>query len=91
MRQFVNLQIYEHVTLDQAVVEDEIHVEVVLIESESLLTSLEQEALSHLQQEGLHLVDDGILQFGLRICGIRLQPEKLEGDGILDDVGRLLL
>lgn len=66
MREFVNFKVNQNVALQQAVVEDQVNVEIVFVKCESLLPCFKQEALAQLQQEGLHLADGCILQIGLR-------------------------
>jgi len=57
-----------HATAYQdAVVENEVGLEVVLINEDSLLTSLEAETATHLQQERLQVVQDVRLQLGFCI------------------------
>jgi hypothetical protein len=46
MGELAEFEIDEHVAAQQAVVEDQVHEEVVFLESESLLPRLEQESLA---------------------------------------------
>ena len=61
MTETVDLQIDDDVTLQNAVVEDEIGLEVVLVNEDALLTILEAETVSHLQEEPLKVVQNGRL------------------------------
>ena len=71
-------QINEHVSAEQAIVEDQIDEEMFAIKSESALAGLEEEPFAQFQEEMLNAVDDGGLEVGLRIAGSLFQPEKFQ-------------
>ena len=56
--QLVALEVDEHIAAQQSVVEDEIHIEMIVVESKALLARLEEEAFSQFQKEVLQFVDD---------------------------------
>jgi len=74
----VNLQIDNDVAFQDAVVENKVGLEIVLIDENSLLASLEAETAAHLQQECLQVIQDVRLQLGFRIDFLRLYPQKFE-------------
>ena len=84
----IYLQIDDDVAFQDAVVENEVGLEVVLINEDSLLTSLEAETATHLQQERLQVVQDVRLQLGFCIDFLRLYPQKFERHGIVENVAR---
>ena len=54
--------------------------------SKPLLSCLKKKAFTKFEQELLHLANNGVLQFRLRINRIRLQSQELQCDRILYDV-----
>ena len=78
MRELVELEINDDVAAEEAVVEDEVHEVVVLIEGEALLPGLEEEAFAKLQEEVLEASDDGVLEVGLGVAGLFIEAEELE-------------
>ena len=65
-------------------VEDQIHEEEVVADSEALLAGLEAETAPQLQQELLHFVYQGLLQSGLGHRLARSEADELEHVGITD-------
>ena len=59
MGDLADLQIEQDIASQQAVIENQIHEEVVFVEGEALLPRLEEEAFAHFQQKMLGLADDG--------------------------------
>ena len=90
MGQLAALEVDQHVTPQQAVVEHEIYEEVSVVEAEALLARLEQKTLAEFQQELLEPVDDRGFQFALGIGGPLLQTQELQHDRVLDKVRRFL-
>ena len=86
MGELVPFEVEEDVAAKEAVVEDEIDAEVIIVEGEALLTGLEEEAFTEFQQEGLQLVDDGGFQFVLGVMRVVLQTEELEDERILEQI-----
>src|ERR1017187_330773 len=82
-------QIDQHIAAQQAVVENQVHEEVVFVEGEAPLSRLEEEAFAHFQEETLDLADDGGFQVGLGILGALIQAEELQNQGFLEQVARL--
>ena len=71
-----------------AVVENKVGLEIVLIDEDSLLASLEAETAAHLQQECLQVIQDVRLQLGFRIDFLRLYPQKFERHRIVQNIAR---
>ena len=81
------LEVDQHVALEDAVVEDQVDEVVVVVEGDALLPRLEAKAAAHLDQKGLQVVDDGLLQVALSVPRPLLQPQKLQHVGVLHHVG----
>src|ERR1017187_4647153 len=90
MGDLAEFQIDQDVAAQQAVVENQVHEEVVFVEGEAPLARLEEEAFAHFQQETLDLADNGGLQVGLRIAGALVQTEELQDQRFLEQVADLL-
>ncbi|CKT02051.1 Uncharacterised protein [Mycobacterium tuberculosis] len=65
MGQLANLEVDQHVALEHGVIENQVDVEVVAIDRDSLLPRHEREALAQFEQEGLQVVDECLFQPGL--------------------------
>src|SRR4030042_261782 len=67
MGQLPDLEVDQHIGAKQAVVEDEVHKKMVLVESESFLAGSEEKSFPELQQKVFEFVDDGGFQVGFGI------------------------
>ena len=83
MGQLAELEIDQDEGAEQAVVEDEVDVEVVAVDGEALLARDEAEAFAELEEERLEAVDDRLLEVALERRGTALEVEKLEDEGSL--------
>lgn len=86
VRELPSLEVEQDVTAQQAVVEDKVDAEVVVVEGEPLLPCLEREALAQLQEERLQLIDDGGLEVVLGVLGPLVEPEELQHQRVLHEV-----
>lgn len=86
VRELAKLQVEEHETAQEPVVEHEVYLEVVLLVGEALLPAHEGVSAPQLKEELLQVVDDARLQVALRIARLLLESEKLQHVGILDRV-----
>ena len=58
------------------------------IKSKSFLTRFKEEAFTHFEKEIAHASDDGIFQLGFGVGFIGFEPQKLQRDGVFDDISR---
>ena len=84
----IYLQIDNDVALQDAVVENKVGLEIVLINENSLLTRLKAEAAPHLQQEGLKVIQYIRFQLCFRIDFLRLYPQEFKCHRIMKNVAR---
>lgn len=68
-------------------IEDEVDVEVVAVEREALLTGDEGETFAEFEEEGLELIEEGLLDIGFDEAVRLRQSNKFHDDGIFEDVG----
>lgn len=80
-----------------AVIEDEIEVVMLVAHRDALLASLEAEARAEFEQEGLKVVEQRLLQVGFQIVRFLGEPREFEHIGVADqirddlgNIGRLL-
>src|SRR6185369_10659615 len=76
MAELVEFEVDDHIAAQQTVVEDEIDEEVVFVEGETLLASLEEKSLAQFQQEVFELVDDGGFQVGFGIAHLFVKAKE---------------
>lgn len=88
MTELVELQVDEHIAAQQAVVEDEIDEEMVLVEGEALLPGLEEKAFAQLQQKLFEPVNDGGFQVGFGIASFLVKAEEFQDVRLFEDVRR---
>ena len=88
MRELAELEIDEHEAAEQAVVEDEVDVEVIAREGDALMPRDEAEAFAQLEEEPFDAIDDGLLQIALTTLGPLGEPEELEDERVLQHIGR---
>ena len=88
MGEFTELEIDEHVTAKKAVVENQVHEEMLFIESEAALPGLEEKAFAEFEQESLDLADDGGFEVGFGKTSQLVEAEKFEHQGFLEQVLR---
>jgi hypothetical protein len=90
VRELAQLEIDEDETAEQAVVEDEVDIEVIALESHALLPCNEAEALAELEEKALEAIDDGLLEISLAPVGAFVEPEELEDERVFQHVGQHL-
>ncbi len=81
MAELVELEVDEHITAQQTVVENKINEEVVLVEGKALLPSLEEKALAEFEQEVFKPVDDGGFQIGFGVTRLFVKAEEFKDVG----------
>ena len=86
MSQGAHFEVDHHEALEQVVIKHQIHVEVFVLESHSLLSGDEGEALAKFQEEGLEIVDDGLFNGGFSQRRVVFQVEKLEHVRVADEL-----
>ena len=74
-------------TAKQAIVENQINIEMIAFQGNALLLGDEAKALAKLKQKRFQSVDDRLFQVALSPPGPFLQPQELEDEGILEHVG----
>jgi len=87
VRERAELEIDEHEAAEQAVVEDEVDVEVIALERHALLPRDEAEAFAQLKEERLEAIDDGLLEVALAPVRPLVEVEEFEHEGVLQHVG----
>ena len=75
--------------LEHAVVEDEVHKEVLITDEEALLPGLKAKAVAHFGEEVLEAVEQGVFEVGSAHDIAGAKAEELEDVGIADDLGGL--
>jgi hypothetical protein len=90
VHELADLQVHQHETAKEPVVEHQVDIEVIAFEGQALLPRDEAEALAQLQKEILEPLDDRSLEIGFEPRGLLLKAEKLEDQRILHDIGRCL-
>jgi len=87
VREFVALEVDEDIAAEEAVVENEVDSEVVVVEGEAFLAGFEEKALTEFEKEGFELVDDGGFEIGFRVAGVVGEAEEFENKRIFNKVG----
>ena len=64
MSKFANFQVNQHVALQHYVIEHQVHVEMIAIERETLLTCDKGEPLAEFEKKGLQVINEGLLKAG---------------------------
>lgn len=85
----LGLQLDEDVALEDAVVEDEVHEEILSTNEDPFLACFEAEAVAHFEKKLLQSFEQGIFQIRFAHGVPRAETEKLEDVRIADDVCRL--
>ena len=86
VRQTAELQINQHITPQQPVVEHEVHEEVLAVKREPLLPGLEQKTLAQLQQEPLDLAEDRGFEVRFGIPRLLVEAEELQDQRLFQQV-----
>lgn len=81
------LEIDEQVAAEDAVVEDEVEVVVLVAHRDAFLAGLEAEAGAEFEKEGLEVVEQRLLQVGFEIMGFLGEPGEFEDVGGADEIG----
>src|SRR3972149_6570869 len=89
MRELVELEINEHVTTQQAVVEHQVDKIMVFVEGKALLARLEEKSFAKFQEKTLEFADDGGFEIALGIRRLFLQAEEFEDVRVFEHVGGL--
>ena len=87
MGELADFQIDEDEAFQEVVVEDEVHIEFVILEDDSLLPGDEGEAASHFEKEGLEVVHDGLLEIGFVEARAIGETEEFEDGGGFENAG----
>ena len=88
MAEAVDLEVDNHMAFQDAVVENEVGLEIVLVNEDPLLSGLEAEAATHLHEYHLEMVENGGFQLALSIDVLRRQPQEFKRHGVVDDFVR---
>ena len=88
--ELAGLEIYDHVALEDCVIENQVDVEMVAIQSQSLLPGDERESLAQFQQKCLHVVDQRLFKIGFDESRRLRQPQELHDDRVFEDIRRPL-
>ena len=72
MAETVNLQVHDDMAFQNAVVEDQVGIEIVLVYKYALLSGFEAESAAHFKQELLKVVQNGGFQLCFREHILRL-------------------
>ena len=86
MRQLSNLQVNEHITFQQTVIENQIDEEVLFVEGKALLACLKQKALPKFQQEMLYILNDRGFEIRFGVGCLVLESKELENVRLLQNV-----
>ena len=86
--QLADLQIDEQVELQLAVIENQIHIAIILANPQPLLSGDKGKPFAQLQQKRLQIRKDRLLQIRFLQCRHLRQPEKLQHVGILQTLNR---
>lgn len=81
------MKLDQHMAVELAVIENQIHEVIAAPDADLLLPILEAESISQFEQELLQVIEQGGLQIVFTENLLRLEPEKFKNVGILDDVG----
>ena len=84
MTEAVNLQVNDDMAFQDAVIKDEVCLEVVLIHQDAALPGFKAEPLAHLEQEVLQVVQYLVLQFALSENVLMLQSEEFQCQRVVD-------
>lgn len=89
MSQLADLEIDEHIALEHRVIEDQVDIEMVAVDGDTLLARHECKTLAQFEQESLQVVDERLLQLGLdQPRGLR-QAEELDDHRVFQHIERL--
>ena len=89
--EFVHLEFHQHMALEHAMVENEVHEKRLAADEQAFLAPLEAESVAEFQQEVLQSLDERSFQLGFGQHLLWPQAEELENVRIADDVFRLRL
>ena len=84
-----DFEVDEQVAAEEAVVEDEVDVVVLVADGDALLPGLEAEAGAEFEQEGLQVIEESCFEVFLQVVRLFGQPDELENVGIADEIGDL--
>ena len=87
--ELVYFQLDEHMALENALIEDEVHEAACLADDNPLLPRLETETMAQFQEKILQLVEQGILQVGFAHGLLWPKAEKLENIRVTNSEFRL--
>jgi hypothetical protein len=88
MRKFASLEIKENKALEQVIVKDEVDIKVLGLRADALLAGDERKAFAQLEQEGLEIINQGMLQVGFQELSRAGQSQEFQHDRIADELAR---
>jgi hypothetical protein len=80
-------EINEQVAAEDAVIKNEVDVVVLVADGDAALAGLEAEAGAELQEEGLEVINEGLLQVFFEIARLFTEAGELQNIGVADDLG----
>jgi hypothetical protein len=89
MREFSDLEVNEDITPEDAVVEDEVHIEMVGIEGEPFLPGFKEKSFAEFREKYFQFIDDGGFEIAFGIVRILIKPEKFKNIGIFEHILRI--
>jgi hypothetical protein len=76
--ELADFEVDEDEAFQEVVVKDEVHIEFIILEDDTLLACDEGEAASHFEKEGLEVFHDGLLEIGFMEAGAVGETEKFQ-------------
>lgn len=84
-----DFQVNEQVAAEDAVVEDEVEIVVLVADGYAALAGLEAKAGAEFEEEGLQVVEQGGLEVALEVVGLFCEADELQHVGVADEIGDL--
>lgn len=78
MGELADFEVDQDKAFQEVVVKDEVHIEFIILEDDTLLACDEGEAASHFEKEGLEIFHDGLLEIGFMEAGAVGETEKFQ-------------
>ena len=88
MTEAIYFNVNDYVAFENTMIKDKVRFEIIRVDKDSFLPSLEAETIAHFLQEILYMVYDSLLQIRFSPCLLTLKAQEFKRNRLVKDIHR---